>query len=100
MGASTDPKRLDDALEEDGALSKLEKKDFAGGLPAGVVEPSGVGADDKGKKPPAGGAEDLGASSWASLVAAVSGDSGSATIEPEARGEEERGRLGICNRDK
>lgn len=88
FGASMFPNKAE-AGGAAGCEPRLEKKLLAGGLPAGVVEPA-AGAVS-GTKPPVAGAAagglvgDLGG-------AAAGGDSGCATRELPARGEEARGR--------
>ena len=86
LGPSTFPNKLDDV---DGVLPNPPNND-AGGLPAGVVLPLVL----NGKNPSAEGTVGTTVVDAVDLAGggAVGGDSGSATIDPEAKGEDARGR--------
>lgn len=81
------------ASVEAGALEK--KEEVAGGLPAGVVEPAGLSEADPSAVPPVRGKIPLagGGKSLSLGTGIVGGESGAATIEPAARGDEALGRV-------
>lgn len=81
------------ASVEVGALEK--KEEAAGGLPAGVVEPVGLSEADFSVVPPEMGKIPLANGDESLLLGTgiVGGESGAATIEPAARGDEALGRV-------